>query len=140
MNIWIDSGVTPRSIIEKLYHLTLPRHLPVKIICQSVFPVPPIDNVQRIIVGNILKYILENAEYGDLVICQDLPFIEDLVNKGAVVITPRGDMFSPENIEVQMGLMLENGYLNPTLNNSFTLRDQEMFLVTFHQWLKLADL
>lgn len=135
MLIWIDTDVCPRQFMDKIYRLTLAREIQVKVICNSLITLPPIDTVERIVVGNIQKYILENAEFGDTVICLDLTLILALIEKGVVVISTLGDLFTPENIKEQMSVNLKEEYSNPRVKRKYTLKEQETFLITFNKFL-----
>ena len=50
------------------------------------------------------NYIVEHANKGDIVITQDIPLAAELVAKGCVVLNPRGERYTKENIGQRLGM------------------------------------
>jgi hypothetical protein len=50
------------------------------------------------------RHIVEEVAEGDLVITADIPLAAVLIEKGAFVMSPRGECHSTENIRERLGL------------------------------------
>jgi hypothetical protein len=50
------------------------------------------------------NYIVEHANKGDIVITQDIPLAAELVAKGCVVLNPRGERYTKENIRQRLNM------------------------------------
>jgi hypothetical protein len=50
------------------------------------------------------EYIAQNARAGDLAVTQDIPLASALVDRGVIAISPRGELFSEENIRERLSL------------------------------------
>ena len=48
------------------------------------------------------EYILQTAQPNDLVITSDIPLANDVLEKGAKVLTPRGEEFRKDNIKPRL--------------------------------------
>ena len=50
------------------------------------------------------KWIVEQCEAGDVVISQDIPLAAEAIAKGALVISPKGVLFSEDNIKQRLSM------------------------------------
>ncbi|MDH5485120.1 MAG: DUF188 domain-containing protein, partial [Gammaproteobacteria bacterium] len=50
------------------------------------------------------NYIVEHLASGDIVITADIPLASDAIDKGAVVINPRGDKYTEDNIKQRLSM------------------------------------
>ena len=48
--------------------------------------------------------IVERVEKGDLVITSDIPLAADAIEKGALALSPRGDLYSADNIKARLSM------------------------------------
>jgi len=48
--------------------------------------------------------IVKRVEPGDLVITADIPLAADVIARGAHALNPRGEFYSPENIQERLAL------------------------------------
>ncbi len=95
--IWIDGDAAPREVKELVYRASKRLELRVLVVANQSIAVPLAgQRIQAIVVSegaNMAdKYILENADVNDLAITADIPLAAALVDKGVVVIEPRGDI------------------------------------------------
>lgn len=49
-------------------------------------------------------YIAEHVQAGDLAITSDIPLANDILDKGAHVITPRGEVYNKDNIKQKLNM------------------------------------
>ena len=48
--------------------------------------------------------IIRQSQNGDLVITSDIPLADDVIKKGALALSPRGDLFSKDNIKARLNM------------------------------------
>jgi uncharacterized protein YaiI (UPF0178 family) len=48
--------------------------------------------------------IAARVQDGDLVVTQDIPLAADVVEKGALAVSPRGERFTPENVRARLAM------------------------------------
>lgn len=48
--------------------------------------------------------IVQRAQAGDLVITQDIPLADEVIDKDAKALNPRGQAFTKENIKARLGM------------------------------------
>ncbi len=50
------------------------------------------------------SHIVKEVAPGDLVITADIPLASDVIAKGGIALNPRGELYSPENIQERLAL------------------------------------
>ena len=50
------------------------------------------------------RHISEHAVEGDVAVTADIPLAADLVEKGVVVLDPRGDLYTEENVRERLSI------------------------------------
>lgn len=106
MKIYVDADAIP-SIAKELIIKTANRTGIMAIFVANRFiKLPPSAYLSNIIVNAGFDvadtYIVDNVEAGDLVITGDIPLASDVLDKGAKVLTARGDEFTLENIKPKL--------------------------------------
>lgn len=102
MKIWVDADACPVVIKEILYKAAERTKLQVLLVANRKIKIPKSKYVGLRIVPSGLDVaddeIVKNVEAGDLVITSDIPLAAKIVEKGALGINPRGDVYTAENI------------------------------------------
>ena len=84
--------------------------------------------------------IVQRCNKGDLVITQDIPLASEVIDKGALALSPRGELFTRENIRARLNIrdfmdtMRSSGIQTggpPALNQS----DRMAFANQLDKWL-----
>jgi len=100
--IWIDADACPKVIKETVFKASARLNLPVVLVANSYQTIPHSDLVRLIIVdrGDDVadQYIVDHVEKNDLVVTADIPLAARIVEKEAVAINPRGEIYTEENI------------------------------------------
>jgi len=100
--IWIDADACPKVIKETVFKASARLNLPVVLVANSYQTIPHSDLVRLIIVdrGDDVadQYIVDQVEKNDLVVTADIPLAARIVEKEAVAINPRGEIYTEENI------------------------------------------
>ena len=103
MRIWIDADACPKMIKDFVFKVSRRLEVPVILFANSGIHVPRSNLVSLIVVGDGLdeadRHILENCAAGDLVVTADIPLASSLVDKGVVAISPRGTVYTPDNVK-----------------------------------------
>ncbi|MBI4532615.1 MAG: YaiI/YqxD family protein [Candidatus Melainabacteria bacterium] len=102
MIIWVDADACPGPVRDII--LRASRRLKVKTIfvANKQLYLGQSDNVSHIQVEQgpdvVDAYIVSQAVSGDFVITQDIVLAAQLINNGISVLSPRGTLYTPDNI------------------------------------------
>jgi len=101
MQIWVDDDGCPRATMDLLLRVAERRGIPVVRIANRAIPQYGSPLVRAVRVGSDFdaadRYIAEHVTAGDLVITADVPLAAEIVARGALGLSPRGEEFNPEN-------------------------------------------
>jgi hypothetical protein len=104
--IWVDADACPNVIKEILFRAAQRVSMPLTLVANHRVSVPPSSLIRSIQVESGFdvadNYIVEQLEEGDLVISSDIPLAADAIAKGALVLSPRGERFTPNNIQQRL--------------------------------------
>lgn len=102
MRIWIDADACPKVIKEQVFKFSQKLQLPVILVANSNMSIPLSPHIKLITVGRgddvADKYIVENVLPNDLVITADIPLAALVVEKDALALNPRGEIYDENNI------------------------------------------
>jgi uncharacterized protein YaiI (UPF0178 family) len=108
MKIWVDADACPAVIREILFRAADRTGLELTLIANHALKVPPAANIRSIQVSGGFDVadheIVRRCEAGDLVITSDIPLAAELLEKGAMALTPRGEPFTAENIGARLNM------------------------------------
>lgn len=108
MKIWIDADACPNVVKEILFRASTRTKTPLTLVANQYIPKPksPLINSIQVKQGfdEADNYIVEQLESGDIVITADIPLASDAIDKGAVVINPRGELYTEENIKQRLSM------------------------------------
>ncbi len=104
----MDADASPKAVKEILYRASERTRTPVTFVANQLLEVPRSLFISTVKVASGLdvadNYIVEHANKGDIVITQDIPLAAELVAKGCVVLNPRGERYTKENIGQRLGM------------------------------------
>ncbi|MBS1991745.1 MAG: YaiI/YqxD family protein [Cyanobacteria bacterium SZAS LIN-3] len=102
MKIWVDADAAPGAVKDIVMAAAVKRAVEAIFVANKklTFPESPlIKFIQVEVSPDAADYLIAaDAVIGDLVITQDIPLAHALVTKGVVTISPRGVVFTPDNI------------------------------------------
>lgn len=108
MKIWVDADACPVAIKEILFRAAVRAQTTVMLVANQSLKVPPSPYIKSI---QVLKgfdvadnEIIRQSQNGDLVITSDIPLADDVIKKGALALSPRGDLFSKDNIKARLNM------------------------------------
>ncbi|MBK7415526.1 MAG: YaiI/YqxD family protein [Dechloromonas sp.] len=103
MHIWVDADACPVVIKEILYRVAERTKLPLTLVANQWLKTPPYPSIRAIQVPKGFdvadNYIVDQAVAGDLVITADIPLAAGAIDKGALALNPRGELYTRENIK-----------------------------------------
>lgn len=109
MRIWVDADSAPRDAKEIVYRTAKRLGIDAIFVANRRLALP-VDNprLSSVIVHGgpdvADRHIADNAERGDVVVTHDIPLAAILVEKEVVVVDPRGDVFTKENVGERLSL------------------------------------
>ena len=108
LRIWVAADASPKAVKEILYKASERTKTPMTLVANQLLE-PPRSiyiNAVRVAAGFDVadNYIVEHANKGDIVITQDIPLAAELVAKGCVVLNPRGERYTKENIRQRLNM------------------------------------
>lgn len=108
MKIWIDADACPRAAKEVIFKASFRLKVPVCLVANSYMAIPRTPLVSFICVEKGADvadfYIVENVTENDLVITADIPLAALVVEKGAVAVNPRGELYTEENARESLSM------------------------------------
>lgn len=108
MHIWVDADACPNVIKEILYRAAQRTGIPLTLIANQYLKTPPIKNIKSLQVRAGFDVaddeIVRHAAAGDLVITSDIPLAAEVLEKGALAMSHRGKLFSPDTIKAQLNM------------------------------------
>ncbi|HTN00501.1 YaiI/YqxD family protein [Planctellipticum variicoloris] len=145
MKLWIDADAAPQEVKDLVFRASKRLQLPVVLVANTVIR-PPLGNplVSAVVVEGRAdaadKYIVDQAEPGDVAVTQDVPLAAALVEKQVVTISPRGLEFTPDTVGQRLALrnMLEETRSAGGMTGGpspYSAKDRHTFATTLDQVL-----
>ena len=109
MIIWVDADAAPRDVKDIVYRAAQRLEIRAVLVANRRLATP-LNNphVSAICVeggpDEADRHIAEHAATGDIAVTADIPLAAILVDKGIVVIDPRGEVFDAENIRERLSI------------------------------------
>jgi uncharacterized protein YaiI (UPF0178 family) len=108
ISIWVDADACPRVIREILFKAAVRVEVPLTLVANHVLSVPksPLIRMQQVEQGFDVAddFIVQQIAADDLVITSDIPLAAEVIDKGGLVISSRGERFTPSNIRQRLNM------------------------------------
>ena len=108
MQIWVDADACPAAIKEILYRAAERARVRLTLVANQSLCIPasPYIRFMQVLVGLDVadRRIVELLEAGDLVVTADIPLAAAAIEKSAHALNPRGEFYTPENIQERLAL------------------------------------
>jgi uncharacterized protein YaiI (UPF0178 family) len=106
--IWVDADACPKPIKEILFRASDRVKIQVVLVANQVLQVPPSELIRSIQVSAGFdvadEYIVQQSQSGELVITSDIPLAAEVIEKGCLVLTPRGERYTTDNIRQRLAM------------------------------------
>ena len=108
MKIWCDADACPVVIKDILFKAANRTKTELTLVANQNIKVPPSQYIKSLRVNQgfdvadneIVRQLLE----GDLVITSDIPLAAEVIEKGGIALSPRGELYTIENIKSRLTL------------------------------------
>jgi len=102
MQIWVDADACPVEAKQILFKVSRRTQIPLTLVANQMMSVPrsKLFRFELVPAGanRADQRIVELLSAGDIVISADVPLAAEAIERGAVVIDPRGNVLTDENI------------------------------------------
>ncbi len=106
--LWIDADAAPRAVKEIVFRASERLAIQVVLVANSSMAVPRSQRIRQVVVGRGFDvaddYIVEHCAAGDIVITADIPLAAQVVEKGALVLKPRGEVLDADNVRQRLAM------------------------------------
>jgi uncharacterized protein YaiI (UPF0178 family) len=106
MEIWVDADACPVAIKEILFRAAKRTSVQLTLVANQPIPVPKAPSIRMIQVPSGFDVadneIVRRCSAGDLVITSDIPLAAEVIDKGAHALSPRGEVFSSNDIKARL--------------------------------------
>ena len=108
MDIWVDADACPVVIKEILFRAAERTGITLTLVANHGMRIPPVPNIRFLQVESGFDVadneIVRRSEPGDLVITSDIPLAAEVIEKGSLALSPRGEAFTKENIRGRLNV------------------------------------
>ena len=108
MRLWVDADACPAVIKDILYRAAERAKIQMTLVANKLLRTPPSPYIRALQVPRGIdvadSHIVRELKPGDLVITADIPLAADVIAKGGHALNPRGEFYSPENIQERLAL------------------------------------
>ena len=108
MKIWVDADACPVAIREILFRAASRTGIKVTLIANQSISVPRSPHINTIQVSSGFDRaddeIVRRLQAGDLVITSDIPLAADAIEKDGLVLSPRGERLTRDNIGARLNM------------------------------------
>jgi len=108
MKIWVDADACPVVIKEILFRSAERTSTLTTLIANQHIPVPKSRYLNSVQVKPGFDVadneIVKRLSAGDLVITSDIPLAADVIEKGGISLSPRGELYTSDNIKARLNM------------------------------------
>jgi uncharacterized protein YaiI (UPF0178 family) len=108
MHIWVDADACPGVIRDILFRAAERTGVPLTLVANQAVKVPPLKNVRSLQVSKGFDVadneIVQRVDAGDLVITSDIPLAAEAIAKGALALSPRGELLTEANVRPRLNM------------------------------------
>lgn len=108
MKIWVDADACPVVIKEILFRAAERKSIETVLVANQYIRTPPSKFIKSMQVKAGFDVaddeIVKLLGPGDLIITSDIPLAAEVIEKGGLALSPRGEMFTSENIRARLNI------------------------------------
>ena len=108
MKIWCDADACPVVIKDILFKAANRTRIELTLVANQHVSTPPSKFIRFIRVSSGFDVadneIVKRLDSGDLVITSDIPLAAESIEKGAIALSPRGELYTLENIRSRLNM------------------------------------
>lgn len=136
MKIWVDADACPAVIKEILFRAAERTGTQVTLVANQPIHTPAskyVDSLQVPAGFDVAdNEIVKRMQGGDLIVTADIPLAAEAIEKGGLVLSPRGERYSAENIRARLSMRdfmetLRSSGVNTGGPSAMSQRDRQAF-------------
>jgi len=108
MEIWVDADACPVVIKEILFRAAKRTGIQLTLVANQPLSIPSIPSIRMIQVPAGFDVadneIVKRCRVGDLVITSDIPLAAEIIEKGGHALSPRGELYSVDDIRARLNM------------------------------------
>lgn len=144
MTIWVDADACPKVIRDILFRAAERTGVALTLVANQPLRTPPSPHIRSLQVAPGFDVadneIVRRLVPGDLVITADIPLAAEVIDKGALALNPRGELYTAHNVRARLNMrdfmetMRSSGVVTdgpPALNQA----DRKAFADQLDRWL-----
>ena len=142
--IWVDADACPNVIKDILFRAAERARLPVTLVANQWIRTPPSRYIHSIQVGAGIDVadseIVRRVGPLDLVVTADIPLAALVLEKGALALNPRGELYTADTIAQRLSMRnfmdeLRGAGINTGGPPTLHLRDRQAFANQLDRWI-----
>ncbi len=106
MKIWVDADACPVVIKDILFRAAERTQVQLTLVANQPIRVPASRHISMLQVASGFDVadneIVMQVAAGDLVIISDIPLAAEVIEKGGFALSPRGELYTTENIKARL--------------------------------------
>ena len=143
--IWVDADACPGPVKEILFRAAERAQVMVTLVANQMLRTPATRWVRAIQVAGGFDVadneIVQRLAAGDLVVTQDIPLAAQAIDKGALALHPRGELYTRETIAQRLSMRnfmdeLRGAGVDTGGPAAFHARDRQAFANQLDRWLQ----
>ena len=147
MSIWVDADACPVTVKDILYRAAERTGTSLVLVANQPLQTPPSRYISRIQVSQGFDVadneIVRRCEPGDLVITSDIPLADEVISHGGLALSPRGELFTRENIKARVNMRdfletLRSSGIQTAGPAALSAADRQAFANQLDKWLAAA--
>ncbi|MEX1201377.1 MAG: YaiI/YqxD family protein [Methylophaga sp.] len=145
--IWVDADACPVVIKEILYRAATRTETQTTFIANHSLRLPPSPFLKFMQVHSGFDVadneIVARLKAGDLVVTADIPLAAEAIEKGALALNPRGELYTKDSIQARLTMRnfmetMRSSGEQISGPDAFHQRDRQAFANQLDQWLLKA--
>ncbi len=108
MKIWIDADSCPVVIKEILFKAAIRNKMQLTLVANQLISKPNSPYISMMQVSSGFDVaddeIVKLVEKDDLVVTSDIPLAAEVIEKGAIALSSRGELHTPDNIRARLNM------------------------------------
>jgi len=108
MKIWVDADACPVVVKEILFRAATRAKITVTLVANQFISIPKSPFIHFVQVPQGFDVaddeIVKRCVAGDLIITADIPLASEVIDKDAIALNPRGELYSVENIKIRLNM------------------------------------
>ena len=142
--IWVDADACPNVIKDILFRAAERARIRITLVANQWIRTPPSRFIKSIQVAAGVdaadSEIVRLCDAGDLVISADIPLAALVIEKGALALNPRGELYTADSIASRLSMRnfmdeLRGSGINTGGPASLHARDRQAFANQLDQWI-----